>query len=156
MDRFNYKTINVGIVTFLYLSALLTILLFFIVFWIPDFEKQVGNENVIRFLLVWFTLTYISYRRLECERWCRSFKNRIASFRYTFSGLKALLQFENNSRIHLVAAAFAITFGFVMKISIIEWSLLIGIIALVFMAEIFNSAIENLADHISPRMPACY
>ncbi len=58
---------------------------------------------------------------------------------------------EHNSRIHLFASLCAIIAGFVFKISPIEWIAVFIVIALVFTLEIINSAIENIADFISPQ-----
>ena len=44
----------------------------------------------------------------------------------------------------------AIILGIVLKISNIEWIAIIMVIGLVFSIEIINSAIENLADFVSP------
>ena len=41
--------------------------------------------------------------------------------------------------------------GFILHISLVEWSILVGIIALVVVVEILNSGIERLADHVSPQ-----
>lgn len=57
---------------------------------------------------------------------------------------------EHNSRIHLVIALLAIALGWFLKISMIEWCTISILIGAVFASELFNSALENLADHISP------
>jgi len=78
-----------------------------------------------------------------------SFKKRISSFGYAFNGLWLLIRDEHNARIHLFFAILAIASGFYFKITSTEWLILILTIALVFVAELFNSAIEALADKIS-------
>ena len=77
-----------------------------------------------------------------------SVKKRLGSFRFALKGLRSLLKYEHNSRIHLLAAIIAITLGIILKINSSEWSLLIIVIGLVFIAELFNSSLESLADHI--------
>lgn len=77
-------------------------------------------------------------------------KSRLASFRYAFNGLRALLKFEHNSRIHLVLTIAVIIAGIVFKPGLTDWMLLILVIGLVFMAELFNSSVEELADLIDP------
>ena len=79
-----------------------------------------------------------------------SVSKRVRSFKYAFNGLKIMLKEEHNSRIHLVAAIFALALGGFLKLSPTEWVLLCMVIGAVFMAELFNSALENLADIISP------
>lgn len=79
-----------------------------------------------------------------------SISDRLKSFRFAFDGFKVLFQEEHNARIHLVAALFAIVLGWFLKISPMEWLAVIIVIGLVFITEIINSSIENIADFISP------
>ena len=75
-----------------------------------------------------------------------SIRQRLNSFKYAINGLNVLWMEEHQFRIHFVAALLAIVLGFFLNISTTEWLFIIVIIALVFAAEIINSAIENLAD----------
>ncbi|MEN8251033.1 MAG: diacylglycerol kinase family protein [Bacteroidota bacterium] len=79
-----------------------------------------------------------------------SIKERLSSFKFAINGLRSLIRYEHNSRIHLLAAILVVVTAFVLKVTAVEWLFLIGAIALVFVAELFNSAIENLADFVSP------
>jgi diacylglycerol kinase (ATP) len=79
-----------------------------------------------------------------------SLRKRIKSLGYAFNGLKIMFMEEHNSRIHLVAAIIVIIAGFLLKISLMEWVLLAIVIGSVFISELFNSALENLANHLSP------
>jgi diacylglycerol kinase len=79
-----------------------------------------------------------------------SLKKRIQSFGFAFNGLKTLFREEPNARIHLVAAMVAIILGFLLKLSAGEWIAVIFAIGFVITTEIINSAIENIADFISP------
>lgn len=79
-----------------------------------------------------------------------SLQKRIKSFGYAFNGLKIMFMEEHNSRIHLVAAIIVTIIGFLLKISLTEWALLFIVIGSVFISELFNSALENLANHLSP------
>jgi diacylglycerol kinase len=76
-------------------------------------------------------------------------KKRIESFSYAFQGFRTLLQDEPNARIHTMATVTTVSLGFYLQISKAEWIAIIFAIAMVISAEIFNSAIENLADLIS-------
>ena len=69
---------------------------------------------------------------------------------YAFNGLKIMLKEEHNSRIHLFFTAIVIAFMLIFRFTLAEYALLVLAIGLVFMAELFNSALENLSDHISP------
>ena len=79
-----------------------------------------------------------------------SIKNRLKSFKYAFNGLKILLKEEHNARIHLLATVLVVFSGFILKIHFLEWIAVIFAIGMVFALEIINSAIENLADFVSP------
>lgn len=79
-----------------------------------------------------------------------SVKARIHSFGYAFKGIVTLLRNEHNARIHLCAAFCTVTAGWFFNITTTEWMMVIFAIGFVFSAEAVNSAIEYLADTISP------
>ncbi len=79
-----------------------------------------------------------------------SFRKRLKSFGYAFNGLKVMFAEGHNSRIHLVAAILAVLLGCFLKLSYQEWAIISIVIGAVFSAELFNSAIENLSDHLAP------
>lgn len=79
-----------------------------------------------------------------------SSQSRIASFQNALNGIAVFFKSQTNAKIELVAALLVILFGFYFDVSVIEWCLLIGAIAIVLMAEIFNSSIELLSDVVSP------
>lgn len=83
-----------------------------------------------------------------------SFVKRLKSFVYAWNGMKILFSEEHNSRIHLVSAILAILLGVYLKISLFEWIAISLAIGAVFAAELFNSALENLADHLAPEQHA--
>jgi diacylglycerol kinase (ATP) len=79
-------------------------------------------------------------------------------FQYAFSGLSSFIMNERNARIHFFAAAVAILLGLYVELKSTEWLWIALAICLVFAAELFNSALEKLADRISqerdPRIKA--
>ena len=77
-------------------------------------------------------------------------KKRLMSFRYAFAGIRNLLVYEHNARIHLLVAILVTIMGIVLHIAPWQWAILAIAIFGVFIAEIFNSAIERLADVVSP------
>lgn len=79
-----------------------------------------------------------------------SISKRLKSFTYASNGLKVLFQEEHNSRIHLFATVCVIVAGVLLKLSILEWVAVAFAVGLVFSGEIFNSAIEDLADVVCP------
>ena len=74
----------------------------------------------------------------------------IKSFSYAFNGLRIMFKEEFNSWIHLAIAVAVIISGFLLKISGSEWIYISLSIGLVFSFEIMNTAIEFLADFVSP------
>ncbi|MCG6187723.1 diacylglycerol kinase family protein [Maribellus maritimus] len=79
-----------------------------------------------------------------------SFPGRIQSFVYAFRGLKIFAKEEHNFRIHLLATILVIVSGLFAQLSCFEWLALIFAIAFVIITEILNTAVENLADFVSP------
>jgi diacylglycerol kinase len=79
-----------------------------------------------------------------------SIKKRWDSLKFAFNGLVILFKEEHNARIHFVVAVCAIIAGFVLKISPYEWISIIFAIGFVIALEAVNSAIENMADFVSP------
>ena len=77
-------------------------------------------------------------------------KRRIRSFRNAFSGIVLLLKFEYNARIHLAVFILVLIVGLLLKISAAEWLAVVFAAGLVFASECFNTALEYLADEISP------
>jgi diacylglycerol kinase len=79
-----------------------------------------------------------------------SIAKRLKSFTYAFNGLRILFREEHNSRIHLFATVCVIVVGALFRISLLEWVAVAFAIGMVFAGEIFNSAIEDLADVVCP------
>lgn len=75
---------------------------------------------------------------------------RLKSFRYAIRGLRWLVQEEHNARVHLAASLGALGAGLVLRVSATDWRWLFLAIALVWMAEAFNTAIEDLCNRICP------
>ena len=79
-------------------------------------------------------------------------KRLVHSFQYAFEGIKKAYVGEQNLRIHFFVATLVIVFGFFLKISYFEWIACLLLIALVLMAEFFNTAIEYVVDLASPNI----
>lgn len=80
-----------------------------------------------------------------------SLSKRLNSFRFAWAGIKLLFQSEHNARIHLLATIIVLILGFFFHISTVEWSLVILCIGLVLCMEAMNSALEYLANFVSPQ-----
>lgn len=81
-----------------------------------------------------------------------NFVRLIKSFGYAFTGIYDLLRSEPNSRIHLLATFCAIIAGILLRIPRSEWCIILIVIALVWAAEAFNTAIEKLTDQLFPEL----
>jgi undecaprenol kinase/diacylglycerol kinase (ATP) len=79
-----------------------------------------------------------------------SITKRIKSFGYAFNGLKVLVIEEHNSRVHISASILVIILGVYFKINLIEWLFIVASIGAVISMEAINSALEGIADFISP------
>ena len=79
-----------------------------------------------------------------------SIRKRARSFGYAFAGIRTLLRDEHNSRIHAFAMACVVIAGFLFRISAMEWCVAALCCGAVLMAEAMNSAVEALADLVSP------
>jgi len=77
-------------------------------------------------------------------------RKAIRSFRYAGMGIYSLFRYENNARIHLIACILVVITGVILKLSALEWCVLTILVGLVWSAEAINTAIEKLADVVSP------
>ena len=84
------------------------------------------------------------------ERKRFSFKRRLGSFVYAVSGFSYFFITQHNAWIHAVATATVCILGFIFHLSAIEWIAVIFAMAMVWVTELFNTAIEKSMDHLSP------
>lgn len=77
-----------------------------------------------------------------------SIKTRLQSFKYAFDGFKEFVKSEHNARIHLFFSLVVIILGFLYELNNTEWLFIVFCIALVFITEIINTSIEEIADFI--------
>lgn len=78
-------------------------------------------------------------------------KKRIDSVKYAINGVSLIIKTQHNAWIHTMMTIIASTLGFVLKIDISEWIMLILAIVSVWVAEGLNTAIECLGDIVSPQ-----
>lgn len=76
--------------------------------------------------------------------------SRLHAFRHAFRGLFYVMKTQRNAWIHTAITFAVLIIGIWLKISFTEWAILILTIALVFMAEFINTAIEAVVDLASP------
>ena len=75
--------------------------------------------------------------------------HRVRSFGPAFRGIAAMLRAEHNARIHALATVVVVVAGLGLGITRGEWLAIVLVIALVWVAEAFNSALEALGDAVS-------
>lgn len=75
-----------------------------------------------------------------------SIKRLRKSFGYAFKGIDDVIKHEPNMKIHVVVAILVVVMAFILKVSIIEWIILVLLIGAVLAAETINTTIENLVD----------
>jgi diacylglycerol kinase len=76
-------------------------------------------------------------------------KALLKSFRYAFTGIKEAMS-ERNFRLQALVAVIVLAAAFIIGISLFEKLIIILCVAIVLCAEVFNSAIERLANFVSP------
>jgi diacylglycerol kinase (ATP) len=84
------------------------------------------------------------------EREPFSLAARLRSFGHAFRGVGRLLATQHNAWIHSVATAAVFGLAGWLGLGRSEWVALLIAVALVWVAEAFNTAIEDLCDHVSP------
>lgn len=77
-------------------------------------------------------------------------RKRLRSFRYAFNGIRLLIAKEHNAWIHCFATVCVVIAGFLLEISKMEWVSCVIVIGAVLAAEAVNSAMEAIADFVSP------
>lgn len=72
------------------------------------------------------------------------------SLRPALSGLALFFRSELHARIHGIISLGVIMAAIIFPLSSTDWLFLVAAIAIVFVTEIFNTAIEHIADFIHP------
>ena len=78
-----------------------------------------------------------------------SVASRARSFRDAFRGLAALLATQHNAWIHAAATLAVLVVGLWLGCTPVEWAVLALAVALVWLAEGVNTALEALGDAVS-------
>lgn len=82
------------------------------------------------------------------ERKNKTKRTLLTSFKDAFAGYRYTLLNERNFQIHTVVTCLVVMAGFILKITRIEWLVILLCIALVLTAELLNTAIERVVDLI--------
>lgn len=75
-----------------------------------------------------------------------SIKRLKKSFGYALKGIDDVVSNEPNMKIHVSVAILVVIMAFLLKVSMMEWIILVLLIGAVLAAETINTTIENLVD----------
>jgi diacylglycerol kinase len=78
-------------------------------------------------------------------------RGRLASFGPAFQGWAHVWRTQPNAWVHAAITLAVIALGFWLRLSHIDWVLILITIGLVWVAEFLNTAIEAVVDLASPR-----
>lgn len=80
-----------------------------------------------------------------------SLRRRAKSFHFAFDGLFYFFKTQHNAILHAIATLGVIVLGFISNLPPMKWLFIVGAIGLVWMAELFNTAVEKLCDMVCPQ-----
>lgn len=78
-------------------------------------------------------------------------RQRVTSFGHALRGIRLLLLEEHHAQLHMLATVLVLATGFALDVSREDWLSLVLVIALVWVAEGFNTALEHLCDAAVPQ-----
>ncbi len=78
-------------------------------------------------------------------------RSRLHSFGHAFRGWWYVVRTQRNAWIHVVIAVLVFALSLWLRLSTLDWAILILTTAMVFTAEFLNTAIEAVADLASPQ-----
>jgi diacylglycerol kinase (ATP) len=80
----------------------------------------------------------------------RSFRNFLASIRYSIDGFMAALKHEPSFREDLIFAVLLVPLAIILPVNAVSTSLMIASLILILIVELLNSAIEWVIDYLRP------
>jgi diacylglycerol kinase (ATP) len=72
------------------------------------------------------------------------------SFKFAMAGISFVLLTQRNARIHGLVSLVVLALGFWLRIPALDWAILVLAMMVVWVAEIFNTALETYVDFTSP------
>ncbi len=76
--------------------------------------------------------------------------DRFRSFGFAGRGIYSFLRTEHNAWLHFAATGIVAAAGMAVHLSGSEWIAILFAVAIVWIAEMFNTCLERLMDHLSP------
>ncbi|GAC1451373.1 MAG: diacylglycerol kinase family protein [Chitinophagaceae bacterium] len=77
-----------------------------------------------------------------------SLRRRFKSFQFAFNGLHLFFNSQHNAIIHAVSTGLVIVLSLLLQLALSKFLFVIVAIGLVWVAELFNTAIEQLCDMV--------
>lgn len=77
-------------------------------------------------------------------------KTRIKAFSYALAGVYHVIRTQQSAWVHVITAIIVVAAGFLLGLTLGDWVCVVMAIAIVWMAETFNTAVEYLCDVVSP------
>lgn len=77
-------------------------------------------------------------------------KSRAQSFKHAFAGWWYVVRTQQNAWIHALATVCVVVLGLWLALDLRDWAVLILAIAMVWIAEFLNTALEAVVDLASP------
>ena len=74
----------------------------------------------------------------------------VQSFSYATKGIKHAFKTQRNLFFHILIAAVVLGFGFYLRLSYFELTVLVVAIAFVVIAEMINTAVEEIVNLVTP------
>src|SRR4030067_3497071 len=78
-------------------------------------------------------------------------RTRARSFRYAFAGWWFVIRPQLNAWIHMLVSLLVVIVGFWLHLSARDWAVIVFAIALVWISEFLNTALEAVVDLASPQ-----
>lgn len=75
--------------------------------------------------------------------------NRLQSFRCAFGGIGYTLRTQRNAQIHLGSALGIFTLGLFLRLSLLEWAVIVLTMGFVLAAEMMNTVAEAAMDYLT-------
>jgi diacylglycerol kinase (ATP) len=78
-------------------------------------------------------------------------QSRLAAFRYAFAGWWHVIRTQRNAWIHTIISLAVIVLSSILRLNARDWAVIMLAIALVWIAEFLNTALEAVVDLASPQ-----
>ena len=115
---------------------------------LPLGNTRVGSYFIAFFFIVKYNSGMNTNKRVKNT--LVFLKERSNSFKNAFEGFLYALKTQKNAWIHAAITIFVVVLSFSLRLNLQEWVPILIVIALVWMAELLNTALETIVDIICP------